>query len=113
MLYNASIKYTPGSSYKYNDVAELIRGKKINDAIIQLSLSKKGSASPILKLLKSCIANAKNNFNASTDKLMVHRVEVGKSFTLKRLTIRGRGRTSRINKPYSNIKIFLKEIVAK
>jgi len=105
----ASLKYIKGSCYKLNDVANLIRNLSVNDADLQLAFCERRVAVIVRKLLKSAVANAENNFKISKERLKVSRVEVGKSFVLKRSMPRGRGRMTRIEKRYSNLKIFLCE----
>ena len=105
----ASMKYMKGSCYKLNDVAKLIRGLGVMDADLQHPFCEKRVAVLVKKLLKSAVANAENNFKINKERLQVSRVEVGKSFVLKRSMPRGRGRMTRIEKRYSNLKIFLSE----
>ena len=105
----ASLKYIKGSCYKVNDVARLIRNLSVGDANLQLAFCERRVAVIMRKLLKSAIANAENNFKISKDRLYVDSVEVGKAFVLKRSMPRGRGRMTRIEKRYSNLKIILGE----
>lgn len=107
-LYTANLKYTNGSTYKFNSVATLIRNKAINNAIEILTFSKRSPAKIILKLLNSCVANAVN-LGAATEKMAIVNVDIGKGFTLKRITPRGRGRMSRIEKRYSKVTISIGE----
>jgi large subunit ribosomal protein L22 len=103
----ASLKYIKGSFYKLNVVADLIRGLKVKDADAQLLFCQKRIALTVRKLLKSSVANAVNNSKMDSANLVVDRVDVGKSFTLKRSISCGRGRSSRIEKRYSNLRIVL------
>ena len=107
----ASLKYIKGSCYKLNDVADLIRNLDVRDAELQLTFCRKRFAVIVKKLLLSAIANAENNFKIGKERLQVSAVEVGKAFVLKRSMPRGRGRMTRIEKRYSNLKIVLSEKV--
>ena len=105
----ASLKYIKGSCYKLNDVANLIRNLSVIEADMQLAFCERRVAVIVRKLLKSAIANAENNFKISRDRLQIVRIDTGKSFVLKRSMPRGRGRMSRIEKRYSNLRIVLCE----
>lgn len=98
-----------GSAQKLNLVAQLIRGKKVEDALNVLSFSKKGMAVEARKVLASAIANAENNHNLDVDTLVVAEASVGKAITMKRFTTRARGRSSRILKPFSRLRIVVRE----
>ena len=98
-----------GSAQKLNLVAQLIRGRKVEDALNVLSFSKKAMAVDVRKVLASAIANAENNHNLDVDALVVAEASVGKSFTLKRFHARGRGKSTRIVKPFSRIRIVVRE----
>jgi large subunit ribosomal protein L22 len=98
-----------GSPYKLNLVAGLIRGKRAGDALNILSFSKKAMATDVRKVLASAIANAENNHNLDVDALVVKEASVGKSIVMKRFTPRARGRAARIVKPFSRIRIVVRE----
>ena len=98
-----------GSPYKLNLVAGLIRGKKAGDAINILAFSKKAMAKDVSKVLASAIANAENNHNLDVDQLVVKEASVGKSLVMKRFATRARGRSSRIVKPFSRIRVIVRE----
>ncbi|MBN9543459.1 MAG: 50S ribosomal protein L22 [Alphaproteobacteria bacterium] len=98
------------SPIKLNLVAGMIRGKKANAALVDLEFSKKRIAIDVRKCLLSAVANAENNLGMDIDRLHVARVEVGKSFVMKRFSARARGRSARIEKFFSNITIHLQEI---
>jgi large subunit ribosomal protein L22 len=98
-----------GSAQKLNLVATLIRGHKVEDALNILSFSKKAMAVDVRKVLASAIANAENNHNLDVDSLVVAEASVGKSFTLKRFHARGRGKSTRILKPFSRVRIVVRE----
>ena len=98
-----------GSPYKLNLVAGLIRGKRAGDALNILSFSTKAMARDVKKVLASAIANAENNHNLDVDALVVKEASVGKSLVMKRFTPRARGRAARIVKPFSRIRIVVRE----
>ena len=98
-----------GSAQKLNLVAALIRGRKAEDALNILSFSKKAMAVDVRKVLASAIANAENNHNLDVDALVVAEASVGKRISMKRWTSRARGRSSRIVKPFSRVRIVVRE----
>ena len=98
-----------GSPYKLNLVAGLIRGKKAEEAMNILAFSKKAMARDAQKVLASAIANAENNHDLDVDALVVAEASVGKSITMKRFATRGRGKSTRILKPFSRLRIVVRE----
>lgn len=98
-----------GSAQKLNLVAALIRGRKVEDAMNVLAFSKKAMAVDVRKVLASAIANAENNHNLDVDALVVAEASVGKSLTMKRFHARGRGKSTRILKPFSRVRIVVRE----
>ncbi len=98
-----------GSAQKLGLVAALIRGKKAGDALNILSFSTKGMAIDARKVLASAIANAENNHNLDVDALVVAEASVGKSIVMKRFATRGRGKSTRILKPFSRLRIVVRE----
>ena len=98
-----------GSAQKLGLVAALIRGRKVGDAMNILQFSTKGMAVDARKVLASAIANAENNHNLDVDALVVAEASVGKSLSMKRFTPRARGRASRIVKPFSRVRIVVRE----
>jgi large subunit ribosomal protein L22 len=98
-----------GSAQKLGLVAALIRGRKVEDALNILSFSKKGMADDARKVLASAIANAENNHNLDVDALIVAEASVGKALSMKRFMARGRGKSSRIVKPFSRLRIVVRE----
>ncbi len=97
------------SPIKLNLVAELIRGKKVADALTQLTFSHKRIAQDVKKVLQSAVANAENNHNLNVDALVVKEAYVGKSITMKRFHARARGRGAKILKPFSHLTIVVRE----
>jgi large subunit ribosomal protein L22 len=98
-----------GSAQKLGLVAALIRGKKAEDALNILKFSTKGMAEDVSKVLASAIANAENNHNLDVDALFVQEASVGKGLSMKRFMARGRGKSSRIVKPFSRLRIVVRE----
>ncbi|MFN7175947.1 MAG: 50S ribosomal protein L22 [Thermaurantiacus sp.] len=98
-----------GSAYKLNLVAGLIRGRPAEEAVNILTFSRKAMAVDVKKCLQSAIANAENNHNLDVDRLVVAEASVGKSLSMKRFATRARGRSSRIVKPFSRIRIVVRE----
>jgi large subunit ribosomal protein L22 len=98
-----------GSAYKLNLVAGLIRGRKASDALNILTFSKKAMAVDVRKVLASAVANAENNHNLDVDALIVSEASVGKAITMKRFTPRARGRAARIEKPFSRLRVVVRE----
>ena len=98
------------SPQKLNLVAALIRGKKVSSALADLTFSRKRISETVLKTLQSAIANAENNHDLDVDALVVSEAYVGKSITMKRFHARGRGRASRVEKPFSHLTIVVREV---
>ena len=98
-----------GSPQKLNLVAALIRNKKAGDALNILTFSKKAMAIDVRKVLASAIANAENNHNLDVDALVVKEASVGKSIVMKRFATRGRGKSTRIIKPFSRLRVVVRE----
>ncbi len=98
-----------GSPQKLNLVAALIRGRKAGDALNILTFSKKAMAIDVRKCLASAIANAENNHNLDVDALVVKEASVGKSIVMKRFATRGRGKSTRIIKPFSRLRVVVRE----
>ncbi len=107
MEIKAKLRYLRIAPRKVRLVADAIRGKSAKDASISLKFIPKRSAGPMLKLLRSAVANAKHNFNKEEEDLIVSSVRVDKGPTLKRFMPRARGVASRINKRSSHISIIL------
>ena len=98
------------SPQKLNLVAGLIRGKKVEKAIADLTFSKKRIAQDVLKVLQSAIANAENNHGLDVDSLVVAEAWVGKNLVMKRGRPRARGRFGKIMKPFSEITIKVRQV---
>jgi large subunit ribosomal protein L22 len=98
------------SPQKLNLLAQLIRGKKVSTALADLEFSNKRISVEVKKALESAIANAENNHDLDVDDLIVAQAWVGKDMVLKRFSPRARGRAGRIEKPFSNITIVVREV---
>lgn len=98
------------SPQKLNLVAGLIRGKKVNTALADLEFSKKRIAQDVRKCVMSAVANAENNHGLDVDDLVVAEAWVGKNLVMKRFAARGRGRSSRILKPFAQITVVVREV---
>ena len=100
------------SPQKLNLVAAMIRGKKVGNALADLTFSKRRIAGDVKKCLQSAIANAENNHNLDVDSLVVAEAWVGKNLVMKRGRPRARGRFGRIMKPFSQLTITVRQIDA-
>jgi large subunit ribosomal protein L22 len=98
------------SPQKLNLVAGLIRGKKVNAALADLEFSRKRIAGDVRKCVMSAVANAENNHGLDVDDLVVAEAYVGKNMVLKRFHARGRGRSGKILKPFSQITVVVREV---
>ena len=102
---SAILKGVRLSPQKARLVADLIRGKKVDNAINLLTFSPKKGAEIIRKVLESAIANAENNNNADIDELKIKTIYVDKGATLKRIRARAKGRAGKIQKQTSHITV--------
>jgi len=105
----AKHRYAPGSAQKNRLVIDMIRNKKVEDAVDILAFSKKKAAVLIKKVLESAISNAEHNDGADIDNLVVTRAFVDVAPTLKRIKPRAKGRADRILKRFSHITIAVAE----
>ncbi len=99
-----------GSAQKLGLVAGLIRNRKAGDAMNILKFSTRGMAPDVRKVLASAIANAENNHNLDVDSLVVVEASVGKGLSMKRFATRARGRSARIVKPFSRLRVVVREV---
>jgi large subunit ribosomal protein L22 len=97
------------SAQKLNLVASLIRGLDCEKAISELTFSKRRIAQDVKKVLESAIANAENNHDLDVDRLYVAEAYVGRTMVMKRWRARARGRTGKILKPFSNLRVIVRE----
>ncbi len=106
----AKSKMLRTSPQKLNLVAALIRGKKVDKALADLTFSKKRIANDVKKCLQSAIANAENNHGLDVDALIVAEAFCGKNLVMKRGRPRARGRFGKIMKPFSELTIKVKQV---
>jgi large subunit ribosomal protein L22 len=97
------------SPRKLNLVAQLIRGKTAQAALADLTFSKRRIAVEVKKVLQSAIANAENNHQLDVDRLYVATATVGRALVMKRFHARARGRGARVEKPFSNLTVIVRE----
>ena len=97
------------SPRKLNLVAAMIRGLPAPQAIATLTFSKRRISQQVKKSLESAIANAENNHHLDVDRLVVAIAEVGRSAVMRRFHARGRGRSARIEKWFSHLRIVVAE----
>ena len=106
----AKAKMLRTSPQKLNLVAQMIRGKKVDQALADLTFSKMRIADDVKNCLQSAIANAENNHNLDVDELIVAEAYVGKNLTMNRGRPRARGRFGKIIKPFSEITIKVRQV---
>lgn len=99
-----------GSPQKLNLVAQTIRGMKVEKALASLMFNPRRSSGDVRKVLQSAVANAENNHGLDVDQLIVAEASVGKAMVMKRFRPRARGRTGKILKPFSKIRIVVREV---
>lgn len=106
MAMNRMLRVSP---QKLNLVAQMIRGVPVDKALTMLTFSKKRIAADVKKTLQSAVANAENNHGLDVDDLVVAEAWVGKNLVLKRGRPRARGRFGRIEKPFSQLTIKVRQ----
>ncbi|HLI13302.1 MAG TPA: 50S ribosomal protein L22 [Alphaproteobacteria bacterium] len=106
MAFSSSIRTSPR---KLNLVAETIRGLAAEQALAELTFSRRRIAVEVKKVLAAAIANAENNHQLDVDRLYVVEATVGRALVMKRFHARARGRGARIEKPFSNLRIVVRE----
>ena len=106
----AKLRMLRTSPQKLNLLAGMIRGKKVEKALNDLTFSNKRIAADVKKCLQSAIANAENNHNLDVDELIVAEAYVGKNLVMKRGRPRARGRFGALRKPFSELTIKVREI---
>ena len=106
----AVLRMLRGSGQKLNLVAAMIRGKKVEKALAELEFSHKRIAGSVKKTLESAVANAENNHGLDPDSLVVDEAYVGDSLVMKRFMARGRGKSARVEKPFSNLTIVVRQV---
>lgn len=105
----ARARYLRHSPYKMRRVADLVRGKSVEDAEVLLAHVNRGAAQSVLKVLQSAVANAENNLQLDYDRLKVGEVYVDEGPTLRSFRARARGRVTRIRKRTSHLTIVVSD----
>ena len=105
----AILRYARISSRKVKIVADLIRGKKVDEALAIIKFTPKASSEILEKLLKSAIANAENNHGMNRGNLIVSEIYANQGPTLKRIRPAAKGSAVRIRKRTSHVTIKLTE----
>ena len=106
----AKVRMLRTSPQKLNLVAQLIRGKKVQNALDDLTFSRKRIAKDVYKCLYSAASNAENNHGLDLDSLVVAEAYVGKNLVMKRFRARARGRGAKILKPFSELTIVVRQV---
>jgi large subunit ribosomal protein L22 len=106
VAYLSAVKSSP---LKVMRVTKNVTGLPVSEALKLLQFSKLKIASTVRALVYSAMSNAENNHNMDVDNLYVKDVDVGRAFALRRFAARGRGKSSRILKTFSNIRVILAE----
>ena len=110
MIAKASLRHRKGSAQKARLVADMIRGKRVEEALSILKFSSKSAAEDMLKLLNSAVANAEQNPELrDVDNLYISRITVDGGPMMKRIQARAMGRAFRILKRSSHINLQLDE----
>jgi large subunit ribosomal protein L22 len=109
----ARLRSLKTSFTKLQRVVAVIRGKKVSEALKQLTFCRTKVAVPIKNLLKSAMANAENNKGMDLDRLFIYRIDTGRSFFIRRFMARAKGRGNRIFKPFCQVRIILAESIIK
>ena len=110
---NAKLRYLRMAPRKVRLMADLIRGKSVDEAQAILNFSTKRSALPLLKLLNSAAAGAKKNLEIEQSNLWIAKITVDEGPKLKRWRARSRGQAFEIQKKTSHINLILSEIEKK
>lgn len=105
----ASHESLKSSPIKVMKITKNITGKPVSEVLMTLQFSNLKLAPIVRALIYSAMSNAENNHNMDVDKLFIKEINVGRAFVLKRFSARGRGKSSRILKTYSNIKVILSQ----
>jgi len=105
----AVARYVRISPTKARRVVNLVRGLPAKEALTVLQFAPQAASEQVYKVLASAIANAENNHDLDVDALVVAEASVGKSITMKRFATRGRGKSTRILKPFSRLRIVVRE----
>ncbi|MDZ4185044.1 MAG: 50S ribosomal protein L22 [Desulfuromonadales bacterium] len=105
----ATLRYLRAAPRKVRLVADLVRGKRVEEALGALRFTPKAASAPIKKLLESAVANAENNHGIDIDGLWIRELRVDEGPTLKRFRPRAQGRAFPIMKRTSHVTVVLAE----
>ncbi|EOD00995.1 50S ribosomal protein L22 [Caldisalinibacter kiritimatiensis] len=105
----AIAKYVRISPRKVKPVADLVRGKQVDEALAILKFTPRKGARVLEKVVKSAVANAENNFDMDRDNLYISEVYANQGPTLKRWRPRAQGRAYQILKRTSHVGVVVKE----
>ena len=108
-IVKARVKYTKSSARKLSRVLDLLRGKTAREGMVLLKFLPQKGARIIEKVLKSAIANAKNNFKLAEEKLVISECYANRGFVMKRFQPRARGRAFPIKKPTAHVTVCLED----
>ena len=106
----ATLRFARISARKVKIVADLIRGKKVDEALAIVKFTPKASSEVLEKLLNSAIANAENNHGMNRGNLVVSEIYANQGPTMKRIRPAAKGSASRIRKRTSHITMKLREV---
>lgn len=104
----ATLRQYRQSPRKVRLIADLVKGKTVEQALAELEFTQKRASETVSKLIRSAVANAKDTADAERKDLVIENVTVDEGQTLKRFRPRARGRASRINKRTSHITVTLR-----
>ncbi len=105
----ASLHFLRMSPRKVRLVADLVRGKGVEEALRTLRFTHRAASGPLKKLIESAVANAENNHGLDIDTLLVQEIRVDEGPTLKRYRPRAHGRAFPIHKKTSHVSVVLAE----
>ncbi|ABO95400.1 predicted protein, partial [Ostreococcus lucimarinus CCE9901] len=106
---SAILRGAKGSPKKFSAFLRLVRGLRVDDALIQCDMSPKRVAKTVAKVLQSAIGNAVNNQGLDRERLVVSSATVGKGEYLRRVSIHGRGRAGVMHRPRSHVRVTVEE----
>jgi large subunit ribosomal protein L22 len=106
---SAVLRGAKGSPKKFSAFLRLIRGLRVEDALIQCDMSPKRVAKTVAKVVMSAVGNAVNNQGLDRERLVVSSATVGKGEYLRRVSIHGRGRAGVMHRPRSHVRVILEE----
>ncbi len=110
MEVKASLKHLRMSARKIRLVIDVVRKMPVNDAISQLKFNNKKASLPVIKLIKSAVANAVNTYSLDKDNLYIKEIKSDEGVTLKRWMPRAHGRATAIRKRGCHVDVVLAEI---